>query len=373
MRRAHEIATDSRPATPDQMKSLFLSLLAFLAITSQAAGAEPKIGLAAPLSGDAAILGTQMLDGATLAAAGDARDLEIVNDACTAEGGAAAARSLAERGVSIVIGFLCTEAIEAALPILTQARIPVITTGVRADALTDRRERTGWLVFRLAPRADFERSAVAAILTRRWSDVLFAIVDDGTIYGRELAESLRFSAEERGHAPVFVDTFRPQLDNQIALAGRLRQAGATHVFAGGDRDDIALIARDAHALDFPLVVAGGESLRSAPGEVDIAEGTLMVGLPEWSRMAPEDVLARFRREGIEPEGYALPTYAAFQIADMVLDEARDGDADLSGVIDGREFTTVIGPVAFDENGDISVNPYALFRYDGSSFRPVEAP
>ncbi len=82
----------------------------------------------------------------------------------------------------------------------------------------------------------------------------FAIVDDGTIYGRELAESFRLAAEQAGLKPVFVDTFRPQMDNQIGLIGRLRKAGATHVFVGGDRDDIAIMARDAAELAADLTL-----------------------------------------------------------------------------------------------------------------------
>ena len=58
--------------------------------------------------------------------------------------------------MSVVVGFLCTEAIEAAMPILKDAGIPVITVGVRTDSLTDRKVKTGWPVFRLAPRADAE-------------------------------------------------------------------------------------------------------------------------------------------------------------------------------------------------------------------------
>ncbi len=75
---------------------------------------------------------------------------------------------------------------------------------------------------------------------------------------------MRAAAEQAGLKPVFVDTFRPQLDNQIGLVGRLRKAGATHVFAGGDRDDIAIMARDAAELGVPLVIAGGETLRARP-------------------------------------------------------------------------------------------------------------
>ena len=217
------------------------------------------VGVAAPLSGPSEILGKQIEAGASLAAEANGAEIKTVDDACTADGGAAAARDFAAAKVSVVVGFLCTEAIEAALPILKDAGIPVITIGVRTESLTDRRAKTGWPVYRLGPRGDDERNAVATILTKLWQKELFAIVDDGTIYGREIAETLRAAAEQARLKPVFVDTFRPQLDNQIGLIGRLKKAGATHVFAGGDRDDIAIMGRDAGQLDAGMTFAGGET------------------------------------------------------------------------------------------------------------------
>ncbi|TIO52592.1 MAG: ABC transporter substrate-binding protein, partial [Mesorhizobium sp.] len=133
--------------------------------------------------------------------------------------------------------------------ILKDANIPVIAIGVRTESLTDRRAKTGWPVYRLGPRGDDERNAVATILTRLWQNELFAVIDDGTIYGREIAETFRAAAEQAALKPVFVDTFRPQLDNQIGLIGRLKKAGATKVFAGGDGDDIAIMGRDAASLN----------------------------------------------------------------------------------------------------------------------------
>src|SRR5690606_40871144 len=101
--------------------------------------------------------------------------------------------------------------------------------------------------------------AVANLLIDKWRSNHFAIIDDGTIYGRELAENLRAEAELAGLEPVLVDTFRPQLENQIGLVGRLRRSGATHVFVGGDRFDIAVIARDARNLGYDVTFAGGDT------------------------------------------------------------------------------------------------------------------
>lgn len=330
-----------------------------------------SVGMAAPLSGPSAILGKQIEAGAGLAAKANGIELRIADDACTADGGAAAAREFAQAKVAVVVGFLCTEAIEAALPILKDAGIPVIAVGVRTESLTDRRAKTGWPVFRLGPRGDDERSAAAAILTRLWRDRLFAIIDDGTIYGREIAETFRAAAEQAALKPVFVDTFRPQLDNQIGLVGRLKKAGAAYVFAGGDADDIAIMSRDSRQLDAGIVFAGGETLRAPAGDVPLAAGTLMIALPEWADIADKKALGEFAAANVIPEGYALPAYAALEVAKAAGMQAESSGVKLTDALTGRNFTTAIGPVGFDEKGDLTQNPYRAFRFDGTRFVPME--
>lgn len=329
------------------------------------------IGVAAPLSGPSALLGQQVEAGAALAATAAGAELKIADDACTADGGGAAARAFAEAKVKVVVGFLCTEAIEAALPILKGAGIPVITVGVRTESLTDRRAKTGWPVFRLGPRGDDERNAAATILTKLWKDDLFAIVDDGTIYGREMAETLRAAAEQVALKPVFVDTFRPEMDNQIALVGRLERAGAAYAFAGGDGADIAVMARDARELGADIVFAGGEALRTIPDAAPLAPGTLMIALPEWPETADRKVLDAFATGKTAPDGYTLPAYAAVQIAQAASIAATSAGKPLAEALTGQDFTTAIGPVRFDQKGDLTQNPYRAYRFDGQRFLPLE--
>lgn len=327
--------------------------------------AAPAIGVVGPMSGPSAILGGQLRAGA-LAAAGTETELAIEDDACTADGGRAAAERLVAAQVKIVVGFLCTESIEAAMPAFSAAGIPVVTLGVRTDSLTDRRQKTKWPVYRLAPRADGERAAVASILTELWRTELFAIVDDGTISARELAESLRLAAEQAALQPVLVDTYRPQLDNQIGLIGRLRRTEATRLFAAGDRDDLAIMGRDAARQGVDLVIAGGESLRAAPGDVELATGTLMVGLPEWADIADPAAVAAVTTAGAHAEGYTLPAYAAIEVAVAALASGKP----VAEALDTTEFRTALGPVRFDAKGDLTPSPYGLFRFDGKAFQPV---
>jgi branched-chain amino acid transport system substrate-binding protein len=339
-------------------------------MVSEAVSAQEfKVGVVAPLTGTSARLGEQVRAGAEAAAAAQhpAVPIEVADDACSAEGGAAAAKKLAEAKVAVVVGFLCTDSLEAAMPMFKDAGIPVITIGVRTNSLTDRKQKTGWPVFRLAPRADAEGIAVSSILVELWRSALFAIIDDGTIYGRELAETLRSEAEKQGLQPVYVDTFRPQLENQIALAGRLRKAGASHVFVGGDLEDIAVLGRDAASLGYELTVAAGEALRSATSGVPLQPGTLMIGLPEWSEVATPASIAAIKARNAEPEGYSLPAYAAVEIAAKAEAETLSYGVPLQDSLLKGSFATAIGKIGFDGKGDLGENPYRLFRFDGKKF------
>ncbi len=345
-----------------------IAVLAWLMPAAGAYAQTPLIGVAAPLSGPSEILGRQIEAGAGVAAGLANASLKTVDDGCNADGGAAAARDFVAAKVDVVVGFLCTDAIEAALPILKDAGIPTITVGVRTESLTDRRAKTGWLVYRLGPRGDDERNAVATNLTRLWQNDLFAIVDDGTIYGREIAETFRAAAEQAALKPVFVDTFRPQMDNQIGLVGRLRKAGATKVFVGGDGGDVAIMGRDAQQLDAAIVFAGGEALRATHGDVPYATGTLMIAQPEWAEVADKTALDAFAAAEIEPDGYALPAYAAVQIA-VAAEASANGNLDET--LASSDFSTAIGPIRFDKKGDLTQNPYRAYRFDGTRFVPME--
>jgi len=331
------------------------------------AGAQDvKIGLVAPLSGTFALLGEQFANGARVAVKDDGIALEEVDDSCTAEGGEQAASKLLEAEVTVVVGFLCTPSLEAALPLLTERGIPVLTP-VRTPNITDTKNRTGWLVWRIAPRLDDEANAVARLLVRAWRDKHFAIIDDGTIYGRELAEHLRAEAELAGLKPVLFDTFRPGLDNQIGLVGRLRRSGATHVFVGGDRSDIAIIARDARKLGYDVVLAGGEALRAADDAVRLSKGVLMIAPPLWEELASPDLLDKFRQEGIIPEGYTLLGHAAVDIAAGAARAAAADGTSITDQLQGFSFDTAVGVIRFNDKGDLANSLYRLYAYDGMHF------
>ncbi len=73
------------------------------------------------------------------------------------------------------------------------------------------------------------------------------------------------------------------------------------------------------------------------------------------------------------EGYVLPAYAAVEIARAAIAAAERRRTARWPTSVGRDFETAIGPIRFDDKGDLAENPYRVFRFDGDAFVPVEVP
>ena len=336
------------------------------------ASALRRIAVVAPLGDRAAVLGRQVLRGAGgalgmppgAAASGeggvgaDGIEIVTVSDPCrggddAAEDGAAVADALLEADADAAVGLICWGTLRAALAEGTLDGLPLLTTGVRAAELTDRARAEGWEVWRLAPRAEAEAEAVAAHIFTEWRDRPYAVIDDGTIYGRELAAAVLELLLARGSEPVLADTFRPAISRQFGLVRRLEGAGPTHLFVAGERRDVAIIARDAVAAGLELAFMGGDAMRAVDDDVNLPAGV------EGIVLGP--ALA---------EGYEAATRAAVEVLLSAADVAREDGVTLTQALDAGSFETAIGPVRFDARRDVRGNPFVHAVWNGEAWVPT---
>ncbi len=277
----------------------------------------------APLTGREAWLGRAMEE-----AIGDNSDapISLLDDACSTEGGATAAQTAISGGAKIVIGLPCIDAFDGAAPALIDAQVPMLVTGIRAADITrpPRGTNKDWTVFRIGPQLDDEAEVLGNHLATIWRDKPIAIIDDGTLYGRVLAEGVRATLEARALVPVFTDTFRPLLDNQVSLVRRIQRSGATHVVIGGEARDASVIAQAAEVSGISLVLAGGSYLIAPPGDGALPDGTIAVGVPDDIDLAA----------------------VAIDIAVAALDFPSPLAA-----LRTQEFATPTGPIRFDAQGE----------------------
>lgn len=330
----------------------------------------PVLAVVAPETGPFAALGAQVFAGAKRLADERALTLARIPEDCEAGSGERIAAGIVEAGAAAAVGFLCAESLESGAAQLETAGIPAISVSVRSKILFEDVEKEDWPVFTLAPSFEDEADKLAEVIAGQWQSVPFALIDDGTLPARELVEAVRGRLEEKGLRAHFADTFRPGLDNQIALVRRLQRTGATHVLFGGDRNDAAVIARDAAAEDIPLSLLGGEALNAADQPVPLPDGVRAV-LPPETTPAAQPVIEALAGDGVLAEGYVLPAYAAASLAAQAIEAAdRSGQPVAAALRQGR-FETVLGPFAFGADAERR-NPYRLMEWRNGAFSPVEA-
>lgn len=253
------------------------------------------------------------------------------------------------------------------------AAIPAITLSSRAPILMEDALKYGWPLFRLAPSDRAESDRIAEVILRDWKGHSIGLVDDGTIYSREAVDRIRSALEENGLKPTFTDTMRPNQEQQVALVRRLARTGISHVFVGAERNDVAIIARDAASENLPLTIMGGDAMNAANNPVPLVANVLAVTRPAYDALPSAQAIAgELRGAGIEPEGYILPAYAAAELtaalAEAVQAQSKPGPEILVG---GTVFKTVIGDLGFNPSHDLSDNPYRLQRWNGQRFEPAD--
>ncbi|OBZ92419.1 amino acid ABC transporter [Pararhizobium polonicum] len=352
--------------------SIVVSLLIAGSVSAAPAwAAGMKIAVVAPAEGPFALLGQQMLAGAHFQAEDRGSEIIAIPETCEPKDAEALTKALLASGAEAAIGFLCTESLEAVLPALAEAGIPALTLSARSDILMEDALKKKWPLFRLGPSAKAEAAKVTEIILSRWKNEPLGLIEDGTIHGRELVESVRGALAEIGLTPTFSDTYRPAQEQQVSLVRRLAKSGATHVFTGGDRADSAIIARDAASEKVPLTLMGGEALEAANQPVPLANGVLAVALPDYATL-PEakGTVEAMTAAKLLPEGYVLPAFAAVTLLEQAKDQAGKDNGPVTDALMKGPYPTVIGSIRFNAGHELADNPYRLLQWQGSRFIPA---
>lgn len=318
-----------------------------------------EVAAIGPLQGTSDIVGQQMSVGA-IAYADTAK---VLNDNCNSVSGQAAAEAALTSGAEVIIGLPCVEALDAAAQVVQayEKEAIIISLGVEVPDITIREKRDNWPIFRLAANASQEAETIAKYIGQNWRNVDFAMIDDGTLYGRQFVEDVRFLLEQDNLKPVFVDNYRPLLENQSGMLRRLQRSGATHVLIGGDAYDASIMGRGAQALGIDLEFAGGSAFLAPPEDGKLPDGAVFA--------APDEVSIDFGESALK--NYAASTYVALQIADQARTYAADKGVTLSLAMRVLRFETAWGPISFGNDGENTRQWYTIYLVENGSAQPFE--
>jgi len=365
------------------LKLSFLAAAAATVLSVSVAQADVEIATAGPMTGQYASFGEQMQRGAEMAAAdlnaaggvnGEQVSLSIGDDACDPKQAVAVANDMVGKGVVFMAGHFCSGSSIPASAVYAEEGILQISPASTNPAYTEDAHVNGWnTTLRVCGRDDYQGITAGNYLASEFSGGKIAILHDKTAYGKGLADETKMNLNRAGVMEAMYEAYTAGEKDYSALVTKMKAAGIDAIYVGGYHTEAGLIIRQAWEQGYkPQLVSGDALVTDEYWKItgDAGEGTIMTFQPD-PRAKPEakDVVERFRSGGYEPEGYTLYTYAAIQVWAEAAAEAGSFDADAVAEVlkSGKTFTTVIGPLTFDEKGDVLNPEYVWYVWNSGKY------
>ena len=201
-----------------------------------------------------------------------------------------------------------------------------------------------------------------------------AIIHDKQQYGEGLARSVQDGLKKGGANIVFFDGITAGEKDFSALIARLQKENIDFVYYGGYYPEMGQMLRQARATGLKTQFMGPEgvgnaSLSNIAG--DSAEG-MLVTMPKRYDQDPANkaIVEALKAQKKDPSGpYVWITYAAVQSLATALERTGSKEPlDLVKDLKAHGANTVIGPLNWDEKGDLKGFDFGVFQWhaDGSS-------
>ena len=363
-----------------RMKKLMHSglLAAGLVFGGSAAAQDISVAVAGPMTGREAVFGRQMKDGAELAVAdintaggllGKKLKLEVGDDQCDPKQARSVAEKFASAKLPFVAGHYCSSSSIPASEAYAESNVLQITPASTNPTFT---ERGLWNVFRVCGRDDQQGSVAGEYLAKTYGSKNIAILNDKTTYGKGLADETKKALNKAGVQEKVFESYNKGESDFNALVSKMKAANIDAVFVGGYHQEAGLILRQMRDQGMKTVLMAGDALADkefAAITGAAGEGTLMTfGSDPRKRPSAAAIVDRFKAKGIDPEGYTLYSYAAFQIWAQAVTQAGTTDPKkVAEVIRAGNWSTVLGPISYDKKGDITVLDYVIYvwKKDGT--------
>lgn len=230
-----------------------------------------KIGVAQPLTGNLAALGQDLLNGVNLAVEelnkegykvkGKTVTFEVVavDDRSDAETGKEVAKQLVDAGVVAVIGHLNSGVSIAAAPIYAEKGIAEL-----AISTNPKFTQLGFdTTFRLVANDTLQAKAIGSYSASQFPDTKYAILDDNTPYGKDLAAGAAVQLKAANKEVVIQQSFDDKTTQFDALAEKIKAQGATVIVSTLSDFQIMALLDSLQKIDYTKVkVLGGDTIKT---------------------------------------------------------------------------------------------------------------
>ena len=347
-----------------------------------------KIGLAAPLTGSEAHVGEDIRNGGQLAVddinaagvivGGERLKIELVveDDEANPTKAATVAQALVDRKVAGIVGHFNSGASIPASRIYAEAGVPQISPASTNPKYTEQGFKT---TFRVVANDNQQGPTLARFALGKLEAKTVAVIDDSTAYGQGLADTFS-AAVIAGGAKVVAREHTTDKDTDFkAILTSIKGRKPDVIMFGGIDPQAGPMVKQMVQLGIRARFLGGDGIQTPnfvklAGEAD-AEGVYasMPGLPKAQMPGGQAFFDRFQtRFGKPVELFAPMAYDAVQVLVDAMKRAGSVDpAQFLGEVSKTQYSGVIGPIAFDEKGDLKDGPLTIYVVRAGQWEPVE--
>ena len=347
-----------------------------------------KIGLAAPITGPQAHIGVDIRNGTQLAiddinAAGLAIDgkkikLELVaeDDEANPTKATTVAQKLVDAKVAAVVGHFNSGASIPASKIYSDAGIPQISPSSTNPKYTQQGFKT---TFRVVANDDQQGPVGAKFALEKLKPKTIAVIDDSTAYGQGLADTFEATAKAGGAKIVAREHTTDKDTDFKAILTKIKGRKPDLVFFGGIDPQAGPMVKQMAELGIKAKFMGGDGMQT-PNFIKLAtdkyaDGAMasMPGLPKDQMPGGAKFLEKFKAKyNADVELFAPMGYDAVFVFVEAMKRAKSTDpAKFLPEVAKTNYQGVIGPIAFDDKGDLMNGPITIYVVKAGKWETLE--
>ncbi len=346
-----------------------------------------KIGSASPLTGPQAHIGIDIRNGVQLAIEDlNAQGVEIggrkvkfemvaEDDEANPTKATTVAQKLVDAKVAAVVGHFNSGASIPASKVYADGGVPQISPSSTNPDYTLKGFKT---TFRVVAHDGQQGPTLARFAINNLKAKNIAVIDDSTAYGQGLADNFETTVKSLGGKIVAREHTTDKDTDFKAILTKIKGRKPDLIMFGGIDPQAGPMIKQMKDLGIKAGFIGGDGMQT-PNFIklagDAAEGAMasIPGLPKDQMPGGKTFLDKYKAKfNQEVELFAPMGYDAVFVFVEAMKRAGSADpAKFLPEVGKTDYQGVIGPIAFDEKGDLKNGPITIYVVKGGKWEPLE--
>jgi branched-chain amino acid transport system substrate-binding protein len=304
-----------------------------------------------------------------------------------------AKKMVGDKAYVAALGPAMSGAGKAMAPILSEGDLATITPSSTNPDITDPKFAAQYrpegkaIYFRTVATDAYQGPNMANFMVKTLKIKSVFILDDSGAYGVGLADAYQGQIQKLGVNMMGRDRLDPKAADYSAILTKIKSLNPDALYYGGVGQAGVKLAKQAYDIIPKMIKAGGDGMQS----VDLLKGAGFPAVEGWyaTNASPhleesDPKFAAFSKKfkarfGTSPDDYSVTCYVGGQVivaaVEAVVKSGKTPTRDLvrDAIQKVNLPNTLLGPIAFDENGDLKNKIISVFQIHQSDKGPLDDP